>query len=526
MADKSISRFQRSNEVSRRGATATGSGGEPVRGDPLAELARLIGQDDPFNDLPRGRPRGAESHEPEGTSFPSPVRSGSGDWRKVAAAMPPFEPLHDEEQAFEPEAVFEEADLRERRASGETSDYMGSPEPEHSPPLDAPRFLARRHTDGEDVYSRYTQRDRTETAPFQHGYEEQQDKEADPENTADASYYDGDTPGPRDHYGYDDVPRSRGRNGLVTAVTLIGCAIVGTAGAYGYRTYYAGVTGSRTPPIIAAEATPTKIVSAVDSQPSKTLDRLGDQVQEHVVSREEQPLDLPSPPMAAPPRMVLPVPVAPSATPQPGPASAGARGGQQTTASITGSSGSAPTPGNVPEPKRIKTITIRSDGSDLGGPPINAKPPPSGPGTRQGAAPAAKSPPPSRGGSPLSLVPQGDAPEFPPQQPHERVAPASPSTPASQSHFASTPAPIGSGGYAVQLSSQRTEAEAQASFRALQAKFPDQLGSRSPMIRRADLGDKGIYYRALVGPFATSEEATRFCSTYKAVGGNCIVQKN
>jgi hypothetical protein len=85
---------------------------------------------------------------------------------------------------------------------------------------------------------------------------------------------------------------------------------------------------------------------------------------------------------------------------------------------------------------------------------------------------------------------------------------------------------MASGSYTVQLSSQRNEAEAQSTFRALQAKFPDLLGSRSPLIRRADLGDKGVYYRTLVGPFATSEEASRFCSSYKAAGGQCIVPKN
>ena len=49
--------------------------------------------------------------------------------------------------------------------------------------------------------------------------------------------------------------------------------------------------------------------------------------------------------------------------------------------------------------------------------------------------------------------------------------------------------------YVVQLSSQKTEAEAQASFRSLQAKFPSELGSRQPLIRRADLGSKGVFYR-------------------------------
>jgi cell division protein FtsN len=40
-----------------------------------------------------------------------------------------------------------------------------------------------------------------------------------------------------------------------------------------------------------------------------------------------------------------------------------------------------------------------------------------------------------------------------------------------------------------------------------------------------DLGAKGVYYRALVGPFATADEAAAMCSSLKAAGGNCIAQK-
>jgi hypothetical protein len=78
----------------------------------------------------------------------------------------------------------------------------------------------------------------------------------------------------------------------------------------------------------------------------------------------------------------------------------------------------------------------------------------------------------------------------------------------------------------VQVSSQHSEAEVQDSFRALQAKYPDVLGGKQPMIRRADLGAKGVYYRALVGPFASAEEAASMCSSLKAAGGSCLVQKN
>jgi cell division septation protein DedD len=94
------------------------------------------------------------------------------------------------------------------------------------------------------------------------------------------------------------------------------------------------------------------------------------------------------------------------------------------------------------------------------------------------------------------------------------------------SSAAAVAAPSAGGSYAVQVSSQRSEAEAQTSFRALQAKFPGQLGGQQPMVRRADLGTKGVYYRALVGPYASMEQAAGVCSSLKAAGGSCIVQRN
>jgi hypothetical protein len=77
----------------------------------------------------------------------------------------------------------------------------------------------------------------------------------------------------------------------------------------------------------------------------------------------------------------------------------------------------------------------------------------------------------------------------------------------------------------VQVSSQRSEAEAQAAFRGLQAKFPNQLGGRQVVIHKVDLGAKGTYYRAMIGPFATNE-AAELCSSLKAAGGQCLVPRN
>ena len=106
---------------------------------------------------------------------------------------------------------------------------------------------------------------------------------------------------------------------------------------------------------------------------------------------------------------------------------------------------------------------------------------------------------------------------------HMAAAPTALANPNS----AAAVAPSGSGGsYAVQVASERSESKAQAAFRALQAKYPNQLSGRQPIIRRADLGAKGTYYRALVGPFASAEKAAGLCSGLKAAGGNCIVQSS
>ena len=91
--------------------------------------------------------------------------------------------------------------------------------------------------------------------------------------------------------------------------------------------------------------------------------------------------------------------------------------------------------------------------------------------------------------------------------------------------YSSSPA-VGRGtGIYVQLSSQRSEAEAQAAFGSLQNQYPNILGNKQAVIRRADLGSKGTYYRAQIGP-VSAEKADRVCSKLKAAGGECFLQYN
>jgi hypothetical protein len=249
---------------------------------------------------------------------------------------------------------------------------------------------------------------------------------------------------------------------------------------------------------------------------------------ERVVSREEQPVDV-NQIARQEPRVVLPAPNQPAAPPQP-PAAASpfpppsvAQAPPQ--ASVQTPPAQAPRAASTEQPKRIKTVAIRGDQSTSGVPsPRPAAPPPSSAPTPVRTTPQAAPPPaapisapmPAQAdpaGGPLQLSPQGSTGNT--RQP--RSASAAP-PPAS--------ANASSGNYVVQVSSQRSEADAQASYRALQGKFPSVLGSRSASVKRVDLGEKGTYYRAVVGPFAGAEEASRVCADLKSVGGQCVVQRN
>jgi hypothetical protein len=175
------------------------------------------------------------------------------------------------------------------------------------------------------------------------------------------------------------------------------------------------------------------------------------------------------------------------------------------------------------EPRKIRTLAVRGDPADAATPAM-ATPP--GVAKLAAAAKATAAAPrtasaanasAANANAPLSLSPQSTQAAA---EPPTRVASTTPPAQIASSGGG------GSGGYLVQVSSQRNEADAQASYKALQGKFPTVLGSRAPLIKRADLGDKGVYYRAMVGPFGSPDEASQFCGSLKSAGGQCVVQRN
>jgi cell division protein FtsN len=166
------------------------------------------------------------------------------------------------------------------------------------------------------------------------------------------------------------------------------------------------------------------------------------------------------------------------------------------------------------EPRKIKTLSVRGDQADAAAVPVAPPSPAAAAPAKPAKSAAPRGAPAAAANAPLSLSPDAAQAAAPPA----RVAALQPPPGAP-----SDAAPAGEARFLVQVSSQKTEADAQASYRALQKKFPDMLGTRNATIKRADPAGKGTVYRAMVGPFNTRDEAKRFCSSYETAGGQCYV---
>jgi cell division septation protein DedD len=139
------------------------------------------------------------------------------------------------------------------------------------------------------------------------------------------------------------------------------------------------------------------------------------------------------------------------------------------------------------------------------------------PQPRVAARPTQPTPP--AGNAPLSLAPDSGA--APP--------PAANTAPPPRAAAPPRPAPVvasAGGGFVVQVSSRRSEADAEAAYRNLQGKYTSVLNGQPHAVKRADLGAKGVFYRAVVGPYGTRDQAIQLCSSLKAAGGDCVVVAN
>jgi hypothetical protein len=496
MVDDRTQRPFGSSEPAARGAAAKPSGN-----DPLAELARLIGQNDPFGEFGRDGARRASAppaHQPppswadEPESFAQPQQAAPAAPAPIPAAnnyyaqTPPAMPPNFGRQSFGGAPLGSDADMYQV---------------ETTVPGYAPQQAA--------------------------GYEQHEP-------------YNQSTPhlGPEEDDYYEDEQPSRRRMGILVIAGVFALAVIGTAGAFGYRALFGSSSVSGPPPVIKAESSPSKVVpvSAKDPQSSKQItDRINDNgLGEKLVSREEAPVPITPQPNDQPLSSMPQSPMLPQGN------------------GVVGA-----------EPKKVRTIAIRPDQGTT--PPDQAQQsaPPQQPVAAQApprvippVRPAPPQPARAANNNPLpGEAAEADAEPAPPPAPRQvparaqpRAAQASvprsanaplslsPDAPAARAparaaapvaRTASVAPAASSGGssYLVQVSSQRSEADAQAAFQSLQGKYPSQLGGKAPVIRKVELGEKGTYYRAMV-PAGDSAEANRICSGIKAAGGSCIVQRN
>jgi hypothetical protein len=584
MADDNSARY-RSNDSFDRGPA------EPAS-DPLAELARLIGQNDPFSEYGRtarpaapspqpapglGARHGASPSAPQSHSEPvQPYAHEPIAHQPVAhqpAAYVPAEPV----PRFSPEPPPYRPDVPPRYAAdypprayddpaGHNDWPVPAPPPAPSHPSSEPFALQQPY-----VPPHAPHYDNTGYATPNFGvqpYAERPAREGYPPDlpgfgapayagAPDRQNYPpvyphepeaGGMPAPHDDEFYDDEPRGGRRKGLLTVIAVLGLAVLGTAGAFGYRSMFGGPGSSGPVPVIRASGEPSKVAppppTADQSQSAGkfSYDRFGDAGKdEQVVRREEKPVDL-SKAQQPVPRTVFP------GAPVPSPPSTKSAGGAAISA--------ANPPSAIGEPRRVRTVPIRPDqaGDVAAAPPAQqptsvAPPRQVNAAAANAAAPAFDETPPARaatarapsrtamrsappqatapapaGNAPLSLSPDANNSVPPVAQDNFPPPPRASAPPPARVASAPPPAASAGGSYLVQVSSQRSEAEAENAYRGIQSKFGSVLGSQPHTVRRADLGAKGVYYRAMVGPFASREEAVQVCSSLKQAGGDCVVQ--
>lgn len=205
------------------------------------------------------------------------------------------------------------------------------------------------------------------------------------------------------------------------------------------------------------------------------------------------------------------------------------------------------------EPRRVRTVSVRPDGSILpaGTAPAAAAAAPTidqlasaTPSVVSPTTPVVSSPEapvPAQAEAPAVAPPVGPVPRpavvnrpatraplqlgpmaISPQAAGSQAANAPPAVPLTQSAQVSPQA--ASGSFTVQLAAPGSENEARNLFASLQRRHGE-LSGFSPSIVRADTGGRTIY-RLRVGSFQSRDQATALCVRIQASGGQCFVARN
>ena len=357
----------------------------------------------------------------------------------------------------------------------------------------------------------------------------------------------------------DEAPPRRRRAGMTAIAAVLGLAVLGGGGVYAYRSLGGGAGAGGEPRVVRADTTPVRVAvqQAQDAKP--VTDRIpgGDRV----VSREERPVSLreqaaqvqvpltparviplvpaPNPPAGVvtdpgqpPVRTVNAVPVAAG-----GGLPVASQGGAQVPVQT-----SAPAR-IVEEPRRVRTVQVGPDGAPLAAPapvmpaqavsspsslsvvPVATAPAPAAPAAALASAEARPAPVPAPRPAQTLRVARAEPGAVEPPRPAPRTAAAPQPLDLGPQRTASVRGATGAtgatGGTFVQISSHQTDAEARSAFSTAQRRYP-MLQCQSLNIRTAEIPGRGTWHRLRVGPFSR-EEAQSFCQRLKTAGGSCVL---
>jgi len=333
--------------------------------------------------------------------------------------------------------------------------------------------------------------------------------------------------------------------GIVVAVVL--------AGGVAVAMFRPGTIGTETPPVIVADGEPTKITpettAAADDPSSKLIYDRVDSGEETAAgtaleSGTEPLAALPSDEAADNPITRVIIPGGPGVD---APADEGLSldGQPSTIEDVAGmQAGEGDTVADASGPRRVRTVIVKPDGTIVesaaaeegaGAPEIVAAAPAAEPQPLPEPAPITDDTAAISGNGELAITPVTDVgaadaasaaiadPEPVPLAPEPApadVAALEQTTPLDLTE--PEPAVAAASGMLVQVSSQRSEDAARATYRDLQERYPNILGNFEPNIQRAEVPDRGTFFRVRVGPFSGGD-AQRLCDDLKSAGGDCIL---
>ena len=488
--------------------------------DPLTELARLVAMDDPFKSM-------FDDMSAKASALPHTANM-SGAAAEYAGHAPYYDAA---EENFDPQprGIAEEMWRQAQEQQAASDLRVGAP---------ASQLAAPRAQDAGYEQGRFDSR---------------------PGDMADQTHIDDEA-----LVAYPPAPlkgRRMPRKAMIAGLSLSVVAIASVAAAIGFR----GLPSSRSAqdtPLIKAALGPAKVQAPQSAAggdataAASVLDKGGSgdgAGNAKLVSHEEQPSDI-----AAPVKTV--------------------RVGDIGTAAQAGNGvAAAPSPAvaTMPEPKRVKTVLVRPDGSIIGEPPVRPAagqslvavvPIESGltptPKTPQIKAPLAKAA--DAIAAVIKPLPVQTAVVVPVQSAAKtttRIIAAAPARPAQVAEAKDAGAELGTnaplqlapahgkpvkvaardvpvapvpdettqatssttgGGFAVQLAAPASEQEAKDTSARLQKQYAGALGAYQPSIRKAS--DKDVFRVRVVN--LSKDEADALCGKLKAAGGGCFVARN